>query len=445
MTIAAFPTALQPAIQQGFLEREFRTGLQSTLVYRSVADPELFSANVGETVTKTRKGLKAPVTTPLNPSNNTNLDNGLTPTTWTIEQYDLAIAMYGDTIDLNTVTQHVGIQAQFLHNAYTNAVQGGQSMDRLARRELLDKYMAGHTKVTETLGSNGPTIKVDDIRGFQKIINNGKLVDVADATGRRLKVWVNGTEYTCIAATADGSNTSTVKDLGGISGTLTMSANVTVANGTLGKAVLAQYRPTILRPNGRATTDLLAGTDLFSMGLVLDGVTQLRNNAVPRVGGRYNCYLDHMSSRQLFADPDFKQLYQGSNAAAEFAEGQVIELLDVRFLPTTEAVQQALTNQSSAAINVHRPILCGAGTLVEGIFEKTGAIEEAVGTTALIEFFDGIAMVTRPPLDRLSQIIAQSWYAITGFVCPTDITADKTIIPTAADSLHKRAVLFEHA
>ncbi len=441
--ISNFPAALQPAIQQGFLEREFREGLRSSTVYRSVASPEIFSANVGETITKTRKGLKAPTTTPLDPTTNTNLDNGLSPSGWTVEQYDLSINMYGDSIDLNMVTQLVGIESQFLHNARTNAIQAGQSLDRLARQELLDKYMAGHTRVTATLGSNGPTIAVDDVRGFQKIIYNGKLVDIADATGRRLTVNVNGTDYTCIGCSVDGSNTSSVKALGGKSGTLTMSSNVTIANGTTNNPVMAQYRPTVLRPNGRSTTKKLVAADLCTMGLFLDAVTQLRNNAVPTVGGLYNAYLDHVSARQLFADPDFKQLYQGKNASQEFREGRVIELLDLRFLPTTEAVQQALANESSATINVHRPLVVGEGALVEGIFAGIGNTE--VAQNAVVEVVDGIAMVTRPPLDRLAQIVGQSWYAITGFVCPTDITANQTIIPTAADSLHKRAVMLEHA
>lgn len=445
MPISNFPTALQAAIQQNFLEREFREGLRSNTVYRSVADPEIFPAAVGETITKTRKGLKAPVTTPLNPSSNTNLDNGLTPSTWTIEQYTLGVNMFGDTIDLNMVTTRVGIQGQFLHNAFTNAVQAAQSLDRLARQELLDKYMAGWTRVTATLGSPGPTIAVDDIRGFQKIIYNGQLVDVADASGKRLPVKVNGTAHSVIAATADGSNVSSVAALGGISGTLTMSANVTVANGTINNAVISDYAPTVLRPNGRSTTKKLSATDLFTMGLVLDGVTQLRNNNVPTVGGRFNCYLDNVSARQLFADPDFKQLYQGSNAAKEFASARVVDLLDVRFLPTTEAVQQALTNEASASINVHRPLLCGSGCLVEGVYEDTAYSDLVKNPNSLITVVDGVAMVTRPPLDRLGQIIAQSWYAVVGYVCPTDITATSTIIPTASSALHKRAVLIEHA
>jgi hypothetical protein len=445
MPIANFPTALQPAIQEGYLEREFRTGLRSSTVYRSVADPELFPSNVGETVTKTRKGLKAPVTTPLNPSTNTNLDNGLTPSGWTVEQYTLGVDMYGDTIDLNMVTQNVGIQGQFLHNAYTNAVQAGQSLDRLARGTLLNAHMGGHSRVTETLSSPGTTVKVDDVRGFMQIPLNGVLVDVADSDGRRLSVQIGDGTYEVVGYAIDGSNTSSIAAIGGKSGTITTKTNTSVANGTLNQPVISSLAATVLRPNGRSTTKKLSATDLFTMGIVLDGVVQLRNNGVPTVDGLYNCYLDNVSARQLFADPDFKLLYQGKNAAEEFKQARVIELLDVRFLPTTEAVQQALANEASAAINVHRPIICGQGCLVEGVFADTAYTDLVQNPNSLVDVIEGIAMVTRPPLDRLGQIIAQSWYAIVGYVCPTDVTATTTIIPTASSAMHKRAVLIEHA
>ena len=38
MGIQNFPAALQPIIQQGFLEREFQQALNSRLGYRAVAD-----------------------------------------------------------------------------------------------------------------------------------------------------------------------------------------------------------------------------------------------------------------------------------------------------------------------------------------------------------------------------------------------------------------------
>lgn len=82
MGIQNFPAALQPIIQQGFLEREFETALKSRLGYRLIADREEFAVGIGETLTKTRAGLKPSVTVPLAAATNTNLDNGLTATNW---------------------------------------------------------------------------------------------------------------------------------------------------------------------------------------------------------------------------------------------------------------------------------------------------------------------------------------------------------------------------
>ncbi len=52
MGIQNFPAALQPIIQQGFLEREFEQALHSRLGYRAVADREEFAVGIGETLTK---------------------------------------------------------------------------------------------------------------------------------------------------------------------------------------------------------------------------------------------------------------------------------------------------------------------------------------------------------------------------------------------------------
>ena len=91
MGIQNFPLALQPIIQQGFLEREFQQALSSRLGYRMIADREQFAIGIGETLTRTRAGLKPSVTTPLAPAVNTNFDNGLTPGNWGVEQYTISI------------------------------------------------------------------------------------------------------------------------------------------------------------------------------------------------------------------------------------------------------------------------------------------------------------------------------------------------------------------
>jgi tetratricopeptide (TPR) repeat protein len=70
--------------------------------------------------------------------------------------------------------------------------------------------------------------------------------------------------------------------------------------------------------------------------------------------------------------------------------------------------------------------------------------KDFAGMNSEIELVDGVAMVTRGPLDRLQQICAQSWFWIGGFVAPTDATANSTIIPTAGAQYLKRAVVIEH-
>ncbi|WP_137010142.1 DUF4043 domain-containing protein [Aquitalea aquatilis] len=434
MAIQNFPAALQPIIQQGFLEREFQDALQSQIVYRRVADREDFPNKIGESLTKTRAGLKAPVTTPMNPSSNTNLDNGMTPSSWTVEQFTLNVNQYGDTMDLNIVNEGVGIASQFMQNSRVNAVQAAQSVDRIARNTLFNAYLGGNTRVRTTLGAPATTISVDDIRGFLFAPVNGQMVAVS--AGNTVQVLVGSNTYTLTGVAADGTNVSTAPL--GISGTLTFSGNVTVADGTALNAVVHYNAPTILRPNGRSNTSALTGTDILTMGLLLDAQAQLRNNAPLLADQDMSCYLDNKSMRQLFADPDFKLLYQGQYGSDAYRTGTVFSLLNIDFVPTTEAFLQTL-----GSVTVRRPILVIPGALVEADFKNTGKTFE--NETQIVDVHDGIAQVTRPPLDRLGQIIAQSWYYIGGFVCPTDVTANQNIIPTASNAYLKRAVVMETA
>ena len=438
MGIQNFPAALQPIIQQDFLKREFQKGLKSRLGFRAIADREPFPNKIGETITKTRHGLKAPVTTPLDPATNSNLDNGLTASGWTVEQYTLSINMYGDTIDLNTVTQGVGIAKQFLVNANVNGVQAAQSLDRLARNAVYGAYLGGNTRVVTTLGAPGTTVAVDDIRGFQYVMSNGVMVPVS--VSHTLTVTIGSGSYTCSGATADLVNVSTAPN--GVSGTLTLTGNVSVANGTAGNKVTAATAPSVIYSgtSNYSTADI-GSTDYLKMQDVNKAVSLLRSNNVPTVGGMYNCYLDDAQLLGLFRDDDFKLLYRGAYASEVYQSGQIIELMGIRFIPTNEAPQQSLSG-----VGIHRAIVCGQGALVEGDYADMGYTEAIPGDEkGLIEMVDDICMVTREPLDRLKQIIAQSWYWIGGYAVPTDVTANTNIIPTATNSYFKRGVVIESA
>ena len=437
MSIQNFPASLQGIIQQNFLEQEFKEPLQSKLAYRSIADRESVPNKIGETVTKTRAGLKAPVTTPSNPSANTNLDNGMTPTTFSVEQYSLTLNQYNDTIDLNIITNKVGLGDQFLKNARVNGTQAAQSLDRIARNKLFNAYMGGNTRVRTTLGGAGVTISVDDIRGFQTTFNAvGQVVAVSPSFP--VNVTVGANVYVLNSVAVDGSNVSTA--FGGISGTLTFASAVSVIDGTALNAAVHANASTILRPSGRATTAGLTGADILTMGLLLDAQAQLRNNA-PMEAGNMKAFLDNKSMRQLFADPDFKTLFQGQYGSREYVDGMVFNLLGIDFVPTTEAPVQAPSG--NVVVTVRRPILVIQGALIEGDF--AGMAEMIENEAQIVSVVDEVAMVTRPPLDRLGQIIAQSWYWIGDFCAPSDQTTNLNIVPTASTAYYKRGVVIETA
>jgi hypothetical protein len=411
MSINNFPLALQPIIQQGFLEREFEQALHSRLGYRSCADREEFAVGIGETLTKTRAGLRPAVTTPLAANSNTNLDNGLASGSWNVEQFTITLNHYAATMDLNMVTSRVAIASVFLQNAYVNGEQAARSLDDLARNALFNAYFGGNTFVRTTLVSAGPNVAVDDVRGFQTAFVNG--VQQAVSSSNPLAVTVGSDIYTLTSVTVDTTSVSITP--GGISGVLGFSGNVTVADGAAFSSVQAATGSLVLRPNGRTNSTLLQAGDTLTMANILDGVANLRLNAVPDVDGAYNCYLDPISARQLFADSDFQKLFIGLTSANEVFSGSFIR----------------------------RPIVVGKGALVEGDFAGM-ASDDVAPKDSIVSLVDGVCMVTREPIDRLQQIIAQSWYWIGGFCAPSDTTTNSLTVPTATNANFKRAVMIEH-
>ncbi len=449
MGIENFPASLQPIVQQGMLSRAFEKSLASRLAYRSIADRESFQAKMGDSITRTRAGLLPSVTTPLNVANNTNLDNGLTPQNWSVEQYTVVLNMFAATQDLNMVTSRTAIASTFMQNAYTSGEQARRSLDELARNALFGSYFAGNTRVRTTLGVTGPTISVDDVRGFQFVPGYNSQSQPTNGSQSPTWVPVSGTNtllctvgsdtYTLTGVTVDGTNVSTTPQ--GISGTLTFSGNVTIADGTAGNTVQASNSAVMERPNGRSNTSLIQATDLLTMSTLLNAVASLRANAVPTVDGVYNCFLDPVSARQLFADPDFKQLFLGGINTTEYHRGELVsQFLGLRFVPTTEAYVSA----TGTGFNIRRPIICGRGALIEGDFDGMAA-DDVKPKDSIVEVVDEICMVVREPIDRLQQIIAQSWYWIGGFAVPSDVTTNATTVPTATNSAYKRAVIVEHA
>jgi hypothetical protein len=305
---------------------------------------------------------------------------------------------------------------------------------------------------------------VDDITGFTTVLVNGVVTPIsgsATITVAETAMSASGVTQTLTVTgfVADATNQSS--SLVGVSGTLTFTAGP--SSPINGDAIVSALAPKVIRPFSRSTTAALQNSDMLSMGLIEDCVAYLRDNGVPPMeDGTHHCILDNTSLRQLFADQDFKVLFAGSQQAKEYRDGDIIRLLGITFIPTTETLIQpantqyngaaynaasTATSPSNVAVRVRRPIVLGAESIIQGDFEGLETWLDRQGVNAIGDVFlvNGVAQILRPPLDRLQQWASLTWTWIGDFSIPTDVTATSSIIPTASNAAYKRAVTIEHA
>ncbi len=458
MGINNLPSSIQSVIQQGMLRTAFETPLRAKIGFRSIADREPFPAEIGETLTRTRTGLLPAITTPLPPAANTDFTSGLTPQNWPVEQYTLSVNQYAGNQMLNIKTSKVAIDSLFLRNAMTLAEQAARSVDLLAMTPLFNAYIGGNTFVTTTLGAAGTAIHVDNINGFQNTFNSeGQPVPVSGTYP--VNVQVGSDIYSLVGVTADSTNSSVTPY--GVSGTLTFSSSVTVADGTAGNAVVSSVAPYVIRPTVSSTgaqvattAQISAANDLNSgrltMEMLLAAKAWLADNGVPGVNdmsglsssGTYRLFCSPTQAKGLFSDPAFQYLYRGEPRSKEFRRGIVQDILGIDIIETNLNPVQTV----SGVGNVQRGIMVGQGALIESDFTRTayyGAVGDEDPEEEMAEIVDGIAHIVREPIDALKQVVTQSWSYIGGFVVPTDMTANTQTIPTASNSYYKRGAILE--
>lgn len=455
MSINNLPASIQNAIQLGFLEREFHEPLRATMAYRSVAEKIVFPGNIGETLTRTRGALFPAVTTPSSTSANSDLDNGMSSQYWGDEQYVMSLQQYKFTTDLNMVGSAVAIASVFLQNAKKLAEGAARSVETLAQQALYNTFLGQNTRVLTTLGAPGLTVAVDDIRGFGSSWTSAN-TPIAVSTSNPLAVTfyrsaayslatqaanVTGGTYNCTGVTADVSNISTSP--GGISGTLTFATgtNVTVADATLGNGVLAAVAPIIQRPYGRQTTLQLGIGDTINAQMILNAKsTMVANGVAPFAGGNYRFIADPYMMNPLYNDPAFQRFQIGHTSSDVYLKGTVGTIMGVDIVESTMTPIQ----NSLGGGKVHRGLLLGDGVMIESDYTGTGYDEVRNSMDGeLITVAEGIAHITRPPLDRLGQVIAQSWTFIGGFCAPTDLTTTTSTVPTSNNSAWKRGIVIE--
>lgn len=466
--VSQFPTAIGNMIQQGMLNRGFEDFIEPITGYGAAADLRPVPNHVGDTLTLTRPGLLAANPDPVDPSQATGLDNGMTPDQFGDEQYTITLELFNGASDIDIKTNPMGIVNRFTQVVKAKMVQAANAVDKYKRNCLFGGLVpsgrnAAATKFGYLSGTTialtvvtGTTIVVEDVSGFQNVIVNGVLTPVS--AGAPIPLFRNGSQianvigFTQHALAANLSHRQFV-GLGnggqGISGTLLLDTSVTTA---VGDVLQAAFAPLIVRPNGKLHWSQLTASDHLVDANILDAVAYLRDNAIePVYEDKYLCICDRTSVRQLFSDADFKQILQTRIDSPEFRNGHLAEGLGVVFKFTTNAPIQNISAQNAVAIR--RPIILGRGALVDGPSEanetfaainRNGGIDEEKGIH-YTEEHDGIVFALRPPIDRNGRVMSISYESIRGATVPTDLTAGTNVIGTGSNALIKRAVVLEVA
>jgi hypothetical protein len=479
-----FPQDIIDVVEQkNYLETLIRTAMKPTRVFRptSIGADDWFQGRIGETKTFTRNGLIAPSVTPLNPANNTGLDNGMTAVTRAYEQWTATLNEYPQFIPTNILGQEAFIADLFENNMETLGQMAGDSMEMLCLQRIINAYDAGDTFAVAALTGSSTSIHVDNINGFsmQYVLANlpslQAPVPVSSTNYIPVAIINSSGDITALvnvtAATPDGSNISIMQTPSGVafgaSGVLTLSAGVTCALGDrvvaldLG-AASAQNPPTVgsplnpvykdgsvmIRPlNGSGvqytTANALPATALLSPSQMIPAAVAVlkRRNAPKLANGLYGCAIDSTLLSQLYNDTGFQRASATTfDGSPVFADGVVAKGWGVEF---TEATQLPVYENSSA-VTLRHFVVFGKDIISEHPF--TGAKDAAatvsrVGDVAIHKWVERIKFRALSAIDTLGQVIKYSYDYVGDFQPGTDKLSNPAIVLTSDYCRYKRGVV----
>lgn len=406
--------SIRAIMQNGILDRTFQDALRPEFLFPAIADSMPWQGNLGDTKTFTRKGLLAPVTTAITGSD-------ATQSTYSIEQWNVTMDQYGNSVDTNMLQSAMTLASKFLADVQTLGINAGQSLNQIARNKLYAAYMGGRTWCT-TAGASDTSIIVQSVNGFTTVMVNGVPTPVSGTNP--LNVTIAG-----VANTVTGVNVGT--------NTLTLG---TARADVVGDAVVAANAPVSVRATGNSAYDLTTA-NVATLANFRAAVTRLRKMNVPTDGGYYTAHIPPDTEAELFSDPDFKQALQGRVDSPVWRDLSIGRFSGIDWVRNIECP----TVTSNSGATVFRPIVVGAGALVAAPFENTGDLLGGTGVEDVpsVRMIDAapttqVALIVRPPQDRLQQNISTTWSYVGDFGVPSDSQ-------TGDAALFKRAVVVEHA
>lgn len=414
---AVLPAGIQAMLQNGMLDRVFRDALVPNFLFPQIADAEPWMGGLGDTKTFTRKGLLAPVTTPVTGSDPS-------AATYSIEQWSVTMDQYANSMDTNMLGSAMALASKFLADIENLGINAGQTVNQVARNKLFKAYAGGRTWATAA-ATTDTSIIVASTDGFETVMVNG--VPTPVSASNPLTVSIAG-----VANTVTGVNT----------GTKTLTLGTTRVD-VVGDYVVAANAPVSVRATGNSAFDLSAG-NVATFANFRAAVARLRKMAVPTVGGYYVAHIDPDTEAQLFADSDFKQALQGRVDSPIYTDLSIGRFAGIDWVRNLEA--PTISNGGSAGtLTVHRPIVLGANALMSAPFEGTNSLLVGTGVEDVPEIRTipvapgvDVTLLVRPAQDRLQQVISSTWSWVGDYGVPSDAG-------TGDAALYKRGVVIEHA
>jgi hypothetical protein len=451
---------IRAIVQERILERAFHDALFPRLLFRGESMPEMWPANIGDSMVFTGVGLIKPKQKPLTPGTDPD------PSDYTKEQWEATIQQYADSIDTAMPTSINAIANLFLRNAQQLGLSAGQTLNRITRNRMYNAALSGST-VADGAQVATTTLRVKRLNGFTRARRPDLL------TGSQVRfATVSGDNPLAISIPAGAPTTNTVTgftpdnpgdEVG--PGTLTLSAAQTVADRD---AVLASDRTRVVRVGGGDKVDDVGSSDLLRLADIRTAVARFWQQNVPeQPDGRFHCHLDPTSQAQVFGDPEFQRLLTSLPDYFMYRQFALGELLGVVFFrnsenPIAETVEggdtasfdvddpfagELFNNGLTTGVKIHRPLFVGQQAIFEYYQDLsllitdagiTGRVAEPRITNNGIEVFaERIQLILRAPLNRLQDTVSSSWKFIGDWPVRTDAA-------TGDAARFKRLLAIEH-
>ena len=451
--MADFSTILQTPeiralVQENILERAFHDALFPRLLFRGEATPQVWPANVGDSMVFTGTGLIKPKMKPLVPGSDP------APSSYQAEQWTATLQQYADSIDTHMPTSITAIANLFLRNAHQLGMSAGQGMNRIVRDRMYNAAESGWT-VADGLQNAVTVLRVKRLNGFTRArrpdLPAGSAVrfDYV-STNNPLTVTILDSGLGAVTRSVVGFSPDFPGDEVG-PGTITLIGGAVSVND---RAYVYSYdRSFVVRVGGGNSVDDIGSNDILKLSDIRAAVARFWQQNVPEhADGRFHCHLDPTAQAQVFADQEWRQLLTSLPDYYMYRQFALGELLNTVFFRNSECpVPETVDGGETATytqddpfagelyndgtpngVKVHRALFTGQGGIYEYYQDLSGLMTDAgitgkvgeprVTNNSIEVFTDRIQLILRSPLNRLQDLVSTSWKFIGDWPTRTDAT-----------------------